>query len=42
MLDAAQKFVPADKQQYVTVLRDKGGHIYYTTSYLMGKYGKYL
>ena len=42
VLDAAQKFVPADKQQYVTGLRDKGDQIYNTTADLMGKYGKYL
>ena len=42
VLDAAQQFVPADKQQFVSGLRDKGGQIYNTTADLMGKYGKYL
>lgn len=42
VLDAAQQFVPADKQQYVTGLRDKGGQIYDKAADVMGKYGKYL
>ena len=28
VLDTAQQFVPADKQQYITGLRDKGGQIW--------------
>lgn len=42
VLDAAQQFVPADKQQYVTGLRDKGGQIYDKAADVMGRFGKYL
>ena len=42
VLDAAQQFVPADKQQFVSGLRDKGGQIYDKAADVMGRYGKYL
>lgn len=42
VLDAAQQFVPADKQQFVSGLRDRGDQIYGKTADLMGRYGKYL
>ena len=42
VLDAAQQFVPADKQQYVTGLREKGGQIYDKAADVMDRYGKYL
>ena len=42
VLDAAQQFVPSDKQQLVSSLRDKGEKIYGKASDIMGKYGGYL